>query len=444
MAPVRVRRVQTALVALLCICALVTPKAAQQPLLALPNDVFSNMTTLLAPLKPRIRSLLQVVQDVDKRVVTALHQQQAAHIPTCNYRNHHQWKYSLSNYFENRGWNHSISYACVSDVDAASISPAQSRRVFQLVTDYSAALSHLAPSIATTIVASTKPTLPSEWTNATRPSNIQSIVRTQQCTHDFSFFVMLNGSWYLSNRLTNHNPLITYPDGERFHLVEYDTIRNDVLHPLPMKLHRKPLDSAPLQSANTYIQQVKGSDTASEILPIIPQQNLAIKLALQRGEHAVEIANDAATPSNTAILLLPLVLNLIPVALIADVNTFGMIVYTLLTDVLTVVPLMVKGVELIIVSKQKTYASIMRITGANFEPMTNQSKVAELWVARCVPSRSFRGIGEALLVVALICMVGGVLAELVAMRWVAGKRRRANAALNLPTLMEDASRGKHE
>lgn len=436
------------LVALLCVCALAAADEQSsffpRPWLALPNGALPDMTSLLAPLKPQIHSLLQLVENVDNRVVHALHRGQAADLPTCNHRGHSQWKYQLDQYFTHRGWNKTISYACVSDVDAESLSPAQSRRIFQLVTHYSAQLSRLAPSIANTVADSIKSVVSLDWANATRPSTIHSIVRTQKCVTDFAFFIMLDGSWYLSTRLTNDNPIITYPDGQRYHLVEYDTVRNNHLHPLPMALHQQPDECAPLQKANTYLQRVNGSETASELLPIFPQQNLAINVALQRGEHAVEIANDAATPSNTAILLLPLVLNLIPVALIADVNTFGMIVYTLLTDVLTVVPLMVKGVELFIVSKQQTYASIMRITGANHQPMTNESKAAELWVARCVPSRSFRGIGEALIIVALICMVGGVLAELVAMRWVAGKRRRLNASLNLPTIVEDASRGKHD
>ncbi|CAN8073651.1 unnamed protein product, partial [Agarophyton chilense] len=50
-------------------------------------------------------------------------------------------------------------------------------------------------------------------------------------------------------------------------------------------------------------------------------------------------------------------------------------------------------------------------------------KAAELWVAECKPGIDYTTYGIVLLVVALFFMVGGMVAELVAKKWVQRKRQ---------------------
>lgn len=58
-------------------------------------------------------------------------------------------------------------------------------------------------------------------------------------------------------------------------------------------------------------------------------------------------------------------MNVVPVAFIDDVNTIGMLLYTLLTGVLMAVPLAVKIVEILIIGLRTNRAVVTRISGAN-------------------------------------------------------------------------------
>lgn len=160
-----------------------------------------------------------------------------------------------------------------------------------------------------------------------------------------------------------------------------------------------------------------GPVTAGEFSVAFAPDNSAVKEALRLGEHDIQQAKDATTPSNIAILALPLAMNLVPVALIADINTIGMLIYTVLTDVLTAVPLAIKGVEVVLIGREEKTAVVTRITGGELAEGA-ENKAAEIWIAKCRPRGRLRLTGGVLLGVALGFMVGGIVAEFVAKAWV--------------------------
>lgn len=243
----------------------------------------------------------------------------------------------------------------------------------------------------------------------------------QRCLLDFIGFVKLKGIWYIAERITNRKRRTIAESLKRQYLYEYIHPDEDVPSPTMFLVNNA---TGEREEATTAIYLSDGFERPSAFSDIVAAENLAIERAIELGDHRAQQADDATTPSNIAILALPLVMNLIPVALIADVNTVGMLLYTLLTDVLTAVPLAIKGVEVLQIGLRPTYAAISRITGATFELNAEQSggdKLLEVWVSECRAETSLLSTGITLLVVALIAMVGGIIAEFVAKRWASRK-----------------------
>ncbi|CAN8073360.1 unnamed protein product, partial [Agarophyton chilense] len=236
--------------------------------------------------------------------------------------------------------------------------------------------------------------------------------RSQECRHDFVAFAKPKGSWFINTRITNRDPLLTLGDEQRFYLDELDGGDPNELSVYPVNLvtwgdGTQPVSGQSYLVSNTVWEVRKGAAFASQYGNIFSADNLAVNLALERGKHSTELAFDATTPSNIAILALPLAMNVVPVALIADVNTLGMLIYTLLTDVFTAIPLAIKGVEVLLISKRVRHAAVFRITGGNlFNQSAETYKAAELWVAECKPGIDYTTYGIVLLVVALFFMVG--------------------------------------
>lgn len=156
--------------------------------------------------------------------------------------------------------------------------------------------------------------------------------------------------------------------------------------------------------------------------------NLAFQAAVSEADVFLQQADDATTPSNIAILMLPLALNMVPIALVADVSTAMLLAYALLSDVLTVIPLGIKGVELIIIGNQVVTESVTRMSSSISSPPSNTSAV-ELWVAKCQAKSGIKQTGIVFLVLAIVFLVGGVAAEFLARDFAARRRARRREAL---------------
>lgn len=87
----------------------------------------------------------------------------------------------------------------------------------------------------------------------------------------------------------------------------------------------------------------QGDVSASEFADVIAPENDAVMRSLRNGEYQTQHASGKNKSSSIAILALPLAMNLVPVALITDVNNWGMPVYTFVTGALTTVPHAIKG-----------------------------------------------------------------------------------------------------
>lgn len=397
--------------------------------------------------------------------------QSGNNITTCNHRND-EWLNNLDKYSAARGWV-KPDRACVSDVYLHGLRD-ELKEMYKLSTDdaFEAVDTHASNLNATASEAIAAWRNNPDFSNAlqswnssannykpygTRPTNFSFSVRDQRCKYNHAGFIRRGLFWYIAETLTNSPQDVVKQDGRRELLHEYVRMgRKDEPAGDPLEVFARQLDTFGedpgdyVRGTTTVREFDKGSVTASTFGRELPRENLAVIEALRSGEHQTQQASDATTPSNIAIMAFPLVMNAVPVALIADVNTIGMLTYTLLTDVLTAVPLAIKGVEVLDIGRRVNRAVVVRVTGGNLpepgeefnaanEPIT---KAAEVWVAQCRATGSLRAQGITLLVVALAFMVGGIIAEVWARDYV--KKRKKIQLANSAAAVAMVSRPEND
>ncbi len=125
---------------------------------------------------------------------------------------------------------------------------------------------------------------------------------------------------------------------------------------------------------------------------------------------AEELVASSGSASNMAILLLPLILALVPLGLFQDVSLTMALLYTLATDIVSVLPVALKGIELLSGDTSK-HSTVSYVYG---KPGKENFAVAETWAAACRQDEGFREKGIALLFTALAAMVIGIILEIVA------------------------------
>lgn len=91
-----------------------------------------------------------------------------------------------------------------------------------------------------------------------------------------------------------------------------------------------------------------GKPTWSHFDPSAFWLNPALELASHRGEHQKDLVEDSETASNLAILMLLTALALVPHRLFQDVSLLLTLLYTVATDIISVLPVATKGFELIL------------------------------------------------------------------------------------------------
>ena len=395
----------------------------------LPSTTSSTLTTTLRPLLPFLTPLLTHISYID-RAVTSTAQKKLSEsdtntdttaTPTCNLRSQ-DWETDVVSYFANRGWG-DVDLACVSSVlgagaeDGVSIDGSTDRGVAsRVVYDAVLAAARMENNLTQRVVRMTGV---AGWEKAVRATGFVHSVRTQECSLDHAAFIRRGEKWYVSVRYTNVDKSLTRAPGDRKFLYTYVRPRGEELEDVEMTTRVDGEADAWRDDSVVVEYESQGDVSASEFGDVFEPENDAVMRSLRNGEHQTQQASDATTPSNIAILALPLAMNLVPVALIADVNNWGMLVYTLLTDVLTTVPLAIKGVEVLLIGNQAKVAVVTRITGGNLGRQGN--KAAEVWVAECRATGSYQATGIVLLVVALAFMIGGVVAEMWARKWVRGR-----------------------
>ncbi len=121
---------------------------------------------------------------------------------------------------------------------------------------------------------------------------------------------------------------------------------------------------------------------------------------LKQNQIAGELVESSESASNMAILLLPVTLALVPLGLFQDVSLSIALAYTLATDIFSVLPVAIKGMELLSGDKLR-YNVLSYVYGG---PGKELFTVAETWAAVCKTDAGFREKGIVLLAVAISAM----------------------------------------
>lgn len=155
------------------------------------------------------------------------------------------------------------------------------------------------------------------------------------------------------------------------------------------------------------------------------QDSAAIEMALQNGDFKMEKVEESDSFSSLSILLLPIVLALLPIALFQDAKVIATVLYAVVTDVVSVLPIAIKGVELVVYGSQHHYAFNSNMYGTRNGSL---SSAEDTCAAECDMKPFVRQKGIGLLTLACTAMTIGIVLG-VTVRRCAAKRRKELAKL---------------
>lgn len=114
---------------------------------------------------------------------------------------------------------------------------------------------------------------------------------------------------------------------------------------------------------------------------------------------------------NFSILSLPMVMNLIPISCLTQLSSTGILVFTLLSDVLTTVPFIIKGYELLSMGNRRTVREETYYT----DPSKGNFLILETWAAEC-RMKDVKTYGWLFILLGFAVLVMGVFCEFQAAR----------------------------
>lgn len=273
------------------------------------------------------------------------------------------------------------------------------------------------------------------WTNPDVGRMYSYNTTSKKCIVNHVGGTRFKDNWYLRTSVTNAPLAQNLRLYDRQFLSEFMRVKDDgtLDQPLIFRVNERPPDSDPPtnksvdhilnEKTTTILSSGRGSVGPHMYGKLYPEEIPAYAAAVDMSDLSIQQAEDARTPSSLAILLMPLALNLVPIALLAQVNSFFMLMYTLMSDVITVIPLAIKGVELILIGKQRHVAAAIRFsTRANGSLPETASM--EMWTAECRARDNVLPTGIAFVVLAIVFIILGIALEFIAKAYVNRRRLR--------------------
>lgn len=238
--------------------------------------------------------------------------------------------------------------------------------------------------------------------------------------------VRLREKWYVFNSITNDLGFLHLPLFRRQYLTEVMHVAENgsLADPLRVKVAKRPKNGSgrhwPVYNTTTYLLSGDGTVYLGTFNDVHPADVPALQSASNKADFWIQQAQDALAPSSLAILILPLFLNIVPIALIAHVKNSVLLLYTVMSDVVTVIPLGIKGIELIYIGRQRHIDSTIIVTSA-LNGIKTETATMQMWTAECRSSASVHTLGIVFLVLAIVFLFIGIALEFIAQAWM--KRR---------------------
>lgn len=268
--------------------------------------------------------------------------------------------------------------------------------------------------------------------------NYTTVTGSHKCEIRANLAHRVNGSWYLGSAITNERPAVHPAEFKRFYatenvrisragIIEYQPYMFDLNH--NPRLTRKYWKDRPVQPngstpASTIVTEYGGSSGVYFFITEPVENNIALRAALSDGDHTMTLqAVQTSLPPNIAIIVFPLFMSLVPLALFADASNRALLGYMIFTDFVAVLPVAVKGVEVLSVVYDDNSAARTMVYG-NLRDR-NSTVAAVTWACRCEAVKGLTVLGFTFVSLAVFAMVTGIALEFV----VRAQVQRNNQAL---------------
>lgn len=245
----------------------------------------------------------------------------------------------------------------------------------------------------------------------------------------------VNGVWGIGTLFNNASYETDAKDNERGVLSEFISVQNGPLQSLPLKIAKCDLDKdnktlIGYENADTMYWLKSGvarweygdRDDNSERYKI--EHHFGIKQALGETARQKELLQDSGEPSNIAVLILPGLLALFPIGLFQEANINTIFLYSVVTDVVSVLPILIKSGELIYYGRKDYYGMHTQYHGVLDGDHT---AVAQIYPAKCNFKPWISRLGFILLAIGLGLMLLGISFEILSMRAVKKKKNKWNS-----------------
>lgn len=268
-----------------------------------------------------------------------------------------------------------------------------------------------------------------------------------QCMINHVGGLRIGPDWYIFTTVTNVPRRRSVPLFERQWLNGYIHVFDDLKNSTQLRfsVHKRPVPpntKHELQNDTTEsLMSSRGLGFPFSFVPLHIETIPALHSAMDKSDLSRQQADDALAPSSLSILLLPLVLNLIPFAFLTDpfaLTPSVSLIYAIMTDVATTLPLGIKGVSLIYIGKEKHRSVVLRMTSA-VDGSLSKSAAVEFWGAECKARSSVLSNGIFFLVFAIFFMLLGIALEFMARSWILRRRTLRDIKHNVfqrPTSLE--------
>lgn len=340
----------------------------------------------------------------------------AIEIKNCLVREAEEWPSKLTGFAALREWP-AADKSCISSTkgrppETRKYSPSE---LLSIVRDTNRGMDAIKDQLAKETAGNfSKPTAPQAW--------VHSEGKYKRCVVEKGFGVRYHApgatrkQWYFIAGITNDIASVFFQEWERQYITEYVGVNGAGKFITSLPVVVRPFAGAGNEDSfsvntsrevhTTVYERWSGPVGLSSLYDMRITDVPALSVALEKADTDADQAIDATTPSNIAILALPMVLSIIPLSLISDVGTFGLLMYTLLTDVLTTIPFIIKGFELLRSGTRSHIADVTQFAGTKDGPWV----VAETWVAEC-SLQGVRTTGIIFIAVGFLFLAVGLIAE---------------------------------
>lgn len=255
--------------------------------------------------------------------------------------------------------------------------------------------------------------LVSNWSYLEFRGNDSTTRQTVQCYLHFAVGFRIDDLWHLSISYLNHPQAHWVRDGDRLVVTEYVRVdaNSNKLISTNLSLPINPVngtDHVYVTNATTRLVIRAGSSSTSAFMRQTVEESEAFREAFELSQYTVHHAEDALLWSNLAIISLPLILNLMPVSLVTRITSWRMVFYIIISDLIGAIPMLIKGIEILVISKQSFTSMFTRMSDINQSIVT-----AETWTSQCFPRENFGRSGTLLICIAVSTSFLGIVIELV-------------------------------